>query len=105
MSAVRWYRIYHSDEAVPKDVRTDSTLTYDRIMLELDLLPTVLQSHFEHQPFAITTRERAPYAPEIVVMIQMDGPGEIIETKIAECITSMNERVCGLGLVAKPLTI
>jgi hypothetical protein len=104
MPAVRWYRIYHSDEAVPRDVRGESTLTYDRIMFELDLLPTVLKTHFD-QEFAITTRERKPYAPEIVVMIQVEGPGEVIETKMAACITSMNERVSGLGLVARPLTI
>jgi hypothetical protein len=92
------YRIWHSEDGVPKHERALSKLGLDRIQHEVEHLPTALELHFAGSSVNVQT-ERAEEPGCLHVILESKRSGGEIVNSLVHCIRNLNNRTSGLCFV------
>lgn len=93
------YRIYHSEEGVPKAERAASSLSPAQVQRHLENLPTTLDLHFASSSIKVNV-ESLPDEPDcICVTLASDRTTNEMKSSLCQCIKNLNLRTPGLCLL------
>jgi len=98
------YRIYHSEDGVPKVERAVSKLSSARLEHELEELPTALRLHFA-KSFVEARTDLLPGEPHsIYVTLESDQNTSKMESSLVQCIKNVNSRTSGLSFLIEKIS-
>ena len=92
------YRIWHSEDGLPKHERVLSKLSLDRVQHEVEHLPRSLELHFAGSAVNVQT-ERAKEAGFLHVILESKRSGDEMDSSLIHCIRNLNNRTSGLRFV------
>jgi hypothetical protein len=93
------YRVYHSEEGVPKVERAMPRLSAAQIEREIEHLPTALYLHFKGSSIEAETVPVAGNAQSAVVTLESNLSKEDMERALLACVNKINARIAGLCLL------
>ena len=93
------YRIWHSEDGLPKHERALSKLSLDRVQHEVEHLPRALELHFAGSSVNVRT-ERANEPPGFLhLTLESKRSGDEMVNSLVHCIRNLNNRTSGLCFV------
>ena len=92
------YRIWHSQDGLPKHERALSKLSLDRVQHEVEHLPRALELHFAGSSVNVQT-ERAKELGFLHVILESKRSGDEMANSLVHCIRNLNNRTSGLRFV------
>ena len=93
------YRIWHSEDGLPKHERALSKLSLDRIKDEVEHLPRALELHFAGSSVNVQTERAEEPGCLHVILESKRRSGDEMVNSLVHCMKNLNHRTSGLCFV------
>ncbi len=97
------YRIFHSEEGVPKAERAGSSLSLSQVRRELENLPTALHLHFTTSSIEVEAESLSGEPDGVRVTLKSDQTEVEMKNSLVQCIKKLNQQKPGLCLLMERL--